>query len=218
MCSLMDEAEQKDCCFLPHNPHSAGGAGLKLPAPSSINTTRHPSVLLCFHISLQMKAISAHNFQPLKPCFLLEAPVNTCQLLNTSVIQQCLCKAAVSTRFLWSQSPKICHTLTLSMVLLTGSCLSGQVTTSIICPCPIHRAALQADYLQPVWMSSVQEDKCSLNCRAGSGWIVAMHCTGLPGVAFAGSFLAWTETLESVSLDATTECPVLRPGSLKAEN
>lgn len=94
VCSVIDEAkEQKD--FLPGNPHSGVGAGLKLPAPSSTNTTRDPSVLVCFHISLQMKAISAHNFQPLKLCFSLEALANTCQLLNTSMVQQCLCKAAL---------------------------------------------------------------------------------------------------------------------------
>lgn len=73
-------------------------------------------------------------------------------------------------------------------------------------------AALQADYLQPVWMSSVQEDKCSLNRRAGSGWMVAVDFRGHPGTLFAGLLLAWTENLalsQSVCMHPLN--PVLRP-------
>lgn len=83
---------------------------------------------------------------------------------------------------------------------------------SIICPCPVHMAALQADYLHPVWMSSVQEEKCSLNRRAGSGWMVAVHFRGQPGTLFAGLLLAWTENLalsQSVCMHPLN--PVLRP-------
>lgn len=158
----MDGAEeQKGFCFLLSNLHSEVGAKSRTEASSSqfqatnhsrhlcpVSCSRHPSDGGCF--CTQLSGFKAPLY--------LEAQANTWQLLNifydpaASLQSRC-----VITRFLWSESPKICHTMTLSMLCLRDGCMSCLVIPSIICPCSTHMDKLSARR----W--------CLLNCRAGSG-------------------------------------------------